>query len=213
MVEIIGDPGSCHMGDLDRAKRLIQMARDAGIDAVKFQFLGDPEIVRGNIPILWRAIADFRDEMSPFRVFASAFTRDAVRFLRAEGFPEIKFAYSAWDLFRVSLCDGLLDSFDRIYVSTDVIRPRPVVPPSVRWLYCIPEYPVKYAIDFEGVFPRRFQGFSDHTLGITQTQRAVAAGARIIEKHFTLDEPEIDCPDHRFALRPEMLRALVESVR
>ena len=55
-------------------------------------------------------------------------------------------------------------------------------------------------------------GYSDHTLGIEVDIAAVAMGASIIEKHFTLDKT-MDGPDHKASLEPEDLRAMVSSIR
>jgi len=55
-------------------------------------------------------------------------------------------------------------------------------------------------------------GYSDHTLGIEVDIAAVAMGASIIEKHFTLDKT-MDGPDHKASLEPEDLKAMVSSIR
>jgi N,N'-diacetyllegionaminate synthase len=55
-------------------------------------------------------------------------------------------------------------------------------------------------------------GLSDHTDGVVAAVGAVALGASVIEKHFTLDR-SLPGPDHRFSAGPEELRALVEAVR
>jgi N-acetylneuraminate synthase len=55
-------------------------------------------------------------------------------------------------------------------------------------------------------------GYSDHTLGIEVALAAVAMGACVIEKHFTLDRT-LPGPDHRASLEPEELAALVKSIR
>lgn len=55
-------------------------------------------------------------------------------------------------------------------------------------------------------------GFSDHTLGIRISLAAVAIGAKIIEKHITLDKNQKG-PDHKFALEPHELKTLVEGIR
>ena len=209
-VEIIGDVGSCHMGQLDLALRLVSEGMDAGLDAVKFQLLTEAQLGGGNIKLDWHHLCDIRERFPGVRVFASVFDYWGIQFLIKENFREIKFPYSQWWLFRTAAADGWLTQFDRIYVSTDVMRVVPRVFPPVTWLYCIPEYPVRYVVDFEGLFPR-FHGFSDHTLGIEQTRRAIAAGARVIEKHFTVDSDRVSCPDHQFALRPERLRELCRT--
>jgi N,N'-diacetyllegionaminate synthase len=55
-------------------------------------------------------------------------------------------------------------------------------------------------------------GYSDHTLGIEIPIAAVALGAQIVEKHFTLDR-ELPGPDHRASLIPTELRSMVEAIR
>ena len=58
----------------------------------------------------------------------------------------------------------------------------------------------------------RTVGYSDHTLGIEVPIAAVALGAKIIEKHFTLDR-NMEGPDHKASLEPDELRAMVEAIR
>jgi len=55
-------------------------------------------------------------------------------------------------------------------------------------------------------------GYSDHTLGIEVDIAAVAMGASIIEKHFTLDKG-MEGPDHKASLEPEELKAMVSAIR
>ncbi len=55
-------------------------------------------------------------------------------------------------------------------------------------------------------------GYSDHTLGIEVDIAAVAMGASIIEKHFTLDKT-MDGPDHKASLEPEELKTMVVAIR
>ena len=55
-------------------------------------------------------------------------------------------------------------------------------------------------------------GYSDHTLGIEVDIAAVAMGASIIEKHFTLDKA-MDGPDHKASLEPDELKAMVSAIR
>lgn len=62
------------------------------------------------------------------------------------------------------------------------------------------------------MFPDTVVGLSDHTLGTMISPVAVALGARVIEKHFTLDN-KMEGPDHRFALNPDELGILVQNIR
>lgn len=94
-----------------------------------------------------------------------------------------------------------------------------LVPPGLALLHCVVSYPTPDAeaglaaipllADYPGVTP----GYSDHTLGIEAAVLAVAAGARVIEKHFTLDKSRTSFRDHALSADPADLRQLVARVR
>ena len=63
-------------------------------------------------------------------------------------------------------------------------------------------------IECEHVTP----GYSDHTLGIKAAELAVACGARIIEKHFTLNKNQSNYRDHKLSADPSELKALVQAI-
>jgi N,N'-diacetyllegionaminate synthase len=85
-------------------------------------------------------------------------------------------------------------------------------------LHCTSDYPVRDAEVHLSEMSRLRSlfgclcGFSDHTEGVGAAPYAVALGARIIEKHFTLDRA-LPGPDHRASLEPAELRDLVKAVR
>src|SRR5204862_1316450 len=56
-------------------------------------------------------------------------------------------------------------------------------------------------------------GYSDHTLGITAAPLAVSLGARVIEKHFTIDHDHSEFRDHKLSANPTELKTLVERIR
>jgi len=85
-------------------------------------------------------------------------------------------------------------------------------------LHCNTEYPTPYEdvnllamLSIKEAFDVQV-GYSDHTLGIEVAIAAVALGATIIEKHFTLDK-NMRGPDHKASLEPDELRAMVKSIR
>ncbi|MDE7469814.1 MAG: N-acetylneuraminate synthase family protein, partial [Paramuribaculum sp.] len=61
-------------------------------------------------------------------------------------------------------------------------------------------------------FPQFVIGYSDHTLGVDSCIFAAAMGAKVIEKHFTLDK-SLPGPDHRASLAPTELKAMVKAIR
>lgn len=78
---------------------------------------------------------------------------------------------------------------------------------QVRFLYCISNYPVApNEIEFPK-FGGIYAGFSDHTIGITAAVVAMSLGAKIIEKHFTLDKT-LPGPDHVCSAGPNELEQL-----
>lgn len=89
---------------------------------------------------------------------------------------------------------------------------------KVSLLHCTTEYPCPFdAVNLNAMLTmkRRFRlpvGYSDHTRGIEVSVAAVALGAEIIEKHFTLSR-EMEGPDHKASLEPDELKRLVASIR
>lgn len=90
--------------------------------------------------------------------------------------------------------------------------------PSVALLHCTTNYPcpknevnLRAMQTLKGAFKCQV-GYSDHTMGIEIPVAAVAMGAEIIEKHFTLDR-EMEGPDHMASLEPSELKAMVAAIR
>ena len=90
--------------------------------------------------------------------------------------------------------------------------------PSVALLHCTTNYPCpKNEVNLRAMQTLKdaFKcqvGYSDHTMGIEIPIAAVAMGAEIIEKHFTLDR-EMEGPDHKASLEPQELKAMVDAIR
>ena len=85
-------------------------------------------------------------------------------------------------------------------------------------LHCVSQYPAEdQDLNLQKMVAIRKHfglevGFSDHSMGVQAAASAVAMGARVIEKHFTLDR-NMPGPDHRFSTNPEELVELVSAVR
>ncbi|XP_016954362.1 sialic acid synthase [Drosophila biarmipes] len=85
-------------------------------------------------------------------------------------------------------------------------------------MHCVSSYPtapedcnLQLITKFKSLFPNVVIGYSGHELGIRITQAAVLLGARIVERHFTLDKAQKGS-DHRCSLEPRELRALTTAI-
>jgi sialic acid synthase SpsE len=90
--------------------------------------------------------------------------------------------------------------------------------PVVCCLHCVSDYPVELAdcnLGMIRLISDKFgipSGYSDHSLETSVPMAAVALGARVIEKHVTMDR-NLDGPDHHFALEPDDLAEMVRGIR
>lgn len=111
-----------------------------------------------------------------------------------------------------------MSTLAEVQEALEVLLSQKLVLDDITVLHCNTEYPTP----FEDVNLRAMKtmekafrvkiGYSDHTLGIEIPIAAVVMGARVIEKHFTLDR-DLPGPDHRASLEPDELKKMVESVR
>ena len=89
---------------------------------------------------------------------------------------------------------------------------------EITLLHCTTEYPTPYEdVNLKAMCTLRDRfnlkvGYSDHTKGIEVPIAAVALGAEIIEKHFTLDRA-MEGPDHKASLEPNELKQMVKAIR
>lgn len=89
---------------------------------------------------------------------------------------------------------------------------------NITILHCNTEYPTPYEdVNLKAMLHIKKEfgtaiGYSDHTLGIEVPIAAVALGATVIEKHFTLDKT-MEGPDHKASLEPDELKAMVTGIR
>lgn len=108
-----------------------------------------------------------------------------------------------------------IEAFQAAYVS---VKGQQVLKEKVTLLHCTTEYPAPIkdinlkAMDTMNVAFNLPVGYSDHSEGITIPIAAVARGAVLIEKHFTLDK-KMDGPDHKASLDPYELTEMVNSIR
>lgn len=157
--------------------------------------------------------------------FSSPFSEGAVDLLAGMGVPAIKissFEIGHLPLIRHAATTGIplilstgmagLGDIERALAAAQDAGAR-----EVSLLHCSSNYPAGYAganLRAMETLRQAFRvpvGYSDHTTGSTVPVAAVALGANILEKHFTLDTG--NSPDHGFALKPEELRNMVTQMR
>jgi sialic acid synthase SpsE len=216
---LIAEAGANHNGDLGTAKALIDVAVKAEADCVKFQALAPFD--KAWMPGLKRYC-----EGQGIDLLFSAFDMDGMDWLYDHKFRDIKIASA--ELVNDELLSYAAYLFDHVILSTgmasegEIEHAVEVVGTQARLsvLHCVSKYPAEPADMNLNVFrwytpevARRFDyGLSDHTPGTCVSVAAVALGARIIEKHFTLDRYQAG-PDHHYALEPDELRRLVAEIR
>ena len=116
------------------------------------------------------------------------------------------------------LSTGMAD-LDEIKDALDVLTESGILLESITVLHCNTEYPTPFEdvnlramLTIQNAFPGIAVGYSDHTNGIEVPIAAVAMGATVIEKHFTLDR-NLPGPDHKASLEPYELKAMVQAIR
>jgi N,N'-diacetyllegionaminate synthase len=118
----------------------------------------------------------------------------------------------------IILSTGMSD-LREIEDALDVLTSVETARENITVLHCNTEYPtpmqdvnLKAMQTIKSAFPGIRVGYSDHTEGIEVPIAAVAMGATIIEKHFTLDK-NMEGPDHKASLEPDELTAMVKAIR
>ncbi len=118
---------------------------------------------------------------------------------------------------RVILSTGM-STLDEVAAAVDVLERGGIPRENVILLHCTTQYPTPYdavnlkAMDALRGLGCRSVGYSDHTPGIAVPVAAVALGASVIEKHFTLDRT-MPGPDQKASLEPDELRRMVDEIR
>lgn len=277
-VFIIAEAGVNHNGDMGLARQLIDVAVDAGADAVKFQtFRADGLVSRHAPKADYQVLTTGQDETqfemirrlelsgddhevliaharsqgiaflsTPFDLsslhllttrfglqtikipsgditnlpFLLAIARSAPRAILSTGMTtlaevEAALGVLAFGFTAPANATPQRGEFARSFASEagqEALRDR------VTLLHCTTEYPAPFgeinllAMDTMAAAFRLRVGYSDHTTGIHIALAAVARGARVIEKHFTMDR-DLPGPDHKASLEPDELSQMVGNIR
>ena len=242
---IIAEAGSNHNGSLEQAKKMIDVAVESGVDAVKFQIFQaenlyskyTPEFsyLKGqNVYELIKSIETPREWVKELARYckeknidflASAFDSEAVNLLD-KYVPAFKIA--SFEITDLELIKYVAEKGMPVIISTGMANLgeieeainaiKSVGNEDIILLHCNSLYPTPVVIvNLKAIETIRTAfkvpvGFSDHTLGIHIPIGAVAMGACVIEKHFTLSRM-MKGPDHSFAIEPSELKEMVRYIR
>lgn len=248
---IIAEAGINHNGDISIAKKMIDLAINCGVDAVKFQTFTAKEFVSNESEMFeyksqgkkvkeselkmfernefsqeeWKEIANYCKKRKII-FFSTPQNISNLELLLKIGVPAIKVGSD--DLVNLPLLEEyskkglpMIISTGMAYLSEvdEAVRTVRKNNKDLAVLHCVSSYPAEFEeLNFKKIetlkkaFPECVIGYSDHSSGVTANIIATALGAKIIEKHFTLDK-NMPGPDHWFSADPKELKELVQGIR
>ncbi len=253
MVIIIAEAGVNHNGSLELAKKLIDEAKFAGADFIKFQtFITELNISKSAKKADYQEVSTGANESQfdmvkklelSFNDFielknycdeigidflSTGFDKPSIDFLDSLNPPFYKIPsgeitnkpyleYIASKGKDIVISTGMAN-LNEIELALQVIENKGISRDRVTVLHCNTEYPTP--MDDVNLFAMNHiaealsvkVGYSDHTKGIEIPIAAVALGACVIEKHFTLDR-NLPGPDHAASLEPNELKNMVDAIR
>jgi N,N'-diacetyllegionaminate synthase len=252
-VFIIAEAGVNHNGSIELAKKLIDVAVEAGVDAVKFQTFKADKLVskhaqKADYQKQTTLVDETQYEMlkkleldeNAHRVLISyckdkeimflstPFDHDSIDLLNSFEMPIFKipsgeitnlpYLRHIGGLGKEVILSTGMANLDEVQDALEVLSKAGTLKEKITVLHATTEYPCPIA----EVNLRAMQtmhdafglevGYSDHTQGIEIPIAAVAMGAKVIEKHFTLDR-NLPGPDHQASLEPSELIAMVAAIR
>lgn len=247
-VFIIAEAGVNHNGSLELAKKLVDIAFEAGCDAVKFQTFKAENVVSKNaqkaeyqknttgsdetqlemVKKLELSFESFKKineycKNKGILFLSTPFDLESIDFLASLEMPIFKIPSGEITNLpylrkinslqkKVILSTGMA-TLDEIEEALKVLKDC-----EITLLHANTQYPTPTEdanLSAMKTLKDKFEvevGYSDHTLGIEISIAAVAMGACVIEKHFTLDK-NLEGPDHKASLEPNELKQMVKSIR
>ena len=242
-VIIIAEIGNNHEGSIKLARKMIKMAKLSGADAVKFQTINPSKLIEEGDKKRIKQLKKFELSNLQFSslkkycdkldiIFLSTpFDLEAVDVLN----PLVPaFKISSGDNDYYELINKVLSKRKPIIVSTGLKNQKEIYKlqsylkknnkfkgrfrDNIAFLHCVSKYPTSLEEAYlENLnFLKKFDvtlGYSDHTLGYEACITSVIKGARIIEKHFTIDKNLSDFRDHKLSADPKEFKEMVRIIR
>lgn len=250
---IIAEAGVNHNGDLNIAKRMIEVSFECGADFIKFQ-TAVPELVmtidapkadyqkkatelyesqlemakKIHLPLnAYKELEEYADKIG-INFLSSPFDFKSIDILKELNLEYLKIPSGEITnkpylrkigalKKKIILSTGMSD-LGEIEDTLNILIESGTKKENITVLHCNTEYPTPYEdvnllamLTIKNAFGVEV-GYSDHTLGIEAPIAAVALGARIIEKHFTLNRT-MEGPDHKASLEPDELKQMIIAIR
>ena len=250
-VLIIAEAGVNHNGDMGLAYKMIDEAKAAGADIIKFQ-TGKPENVmsrfaqkaeyqkvttgseESQLEMCKKFELEYEDYVSlkaycekvGIRFLSTPFDLESIDFLENLGcdlwkipsgeITNLPYLIKIAKTHKPIIMSTGMCMLEEVEAAVEVLNTHGAG--EISLLHCTTEYPTPYEdVNLKAMLTlqEKFHlkvGYSDHTKGIEVPVAAVAMGAQVIEKHFTLDK-SLPGPDHVASLNPEELTAMVKAIR
>lgn len=250
---IIAEAGVNHNGDLNLAKKLIDIASAAGADAIKFQTFKANKNISKNAPKADYQIKNTSAKETQYEMIKSLelsekahltlfqycrkkniqflstpFDHESINFLNSLGLEIFKipsgeivnlpYLRHIGKLKKKVILSTGMSTIGEIEDALNILISSGTAKKDITVLHANTEYPSPFKdvnLLAMQTIANTFKvnvGYSDHTLGIEIPIAAVALGATIIEKHFTLDR-NMKGPDHKASLEPHELKEMIRCIR
>jgi N,N'-diacetyllegionaminate synthase len=250
---IIAEAGVNHNGDIELAKKLINIAADSGADLVKFQtFSADRLVTQSASKAEYQVLATNKIESQhemlrkleltesmhhelinhcanrKIGFFSTGFDIESINFLASLGqelfkipsgeITNLPFLQHIGGLGKKVLLSTGMSNMHEVAAALNALQLAGTPKNRITVLHCTSSYPAEMSdVNLRAMLSIQDEfgvevGYSDHTLGIEVAIAAVALGAKVIEKHFTLDR-NMTGPDHKASLEPDELIRMVAGIR
>ena len=236
-VFIVAEVANAHNGDFETAKRMIEIIKDTGVDAVKFQLhIPEEEMIRRHPKfesMQKRSLS--AGEISELKKIAEGFglcflctpfSPRAADELEAMGV--VAFKVGSGEMTNLPLLEHIAKKGKPVIISTgmsnfdeieEAVQAMKKFSAPYIVLHTVSLYPPRYEalnLAMIKVLRERFKvpiGLSDHTPEIFSAIASVPYGVNLIEKHYTLDRNQSGTGDHKISLEPQEWKILVDGIR
>lgn len=236
---IIAEIGNNHEGSFKNAIKLIDKAKASGVDAVKFQTFDTNYYVNKKEKKRFSKLKKFELSKKDFKKLSIYTKKKGLKFISTPfDLESAKFLSNIVDAFKISSGDNnfyelikLCGTFKKpLIISTGMIDLKEIrkilrmlvsisfPKKKLAFLHCVSDYPVQdkeanlLSISYLKNNLPYVIGYSDHVIGIESSLVAVSLGAKIVEKHFTLDNNFSNFRDHKISLDPNHMKKMVLSI-